>query len=526
MTCWHEIIDRNGRKTGRLAKCASDPCPIPGHSSTDIHADTEEQAYERLHERNAGDDVPGLHAGRTADDADDASQGQMPVYHGVFFDRDRLDALVDGNVPGRNELSHVIRHPHVTFGFRSQPVEGFHDGMRVNGFKVIGYGNDGVNEGLLVKIPKRMRRYYQGADQAHITLSLADGGNPKDTADLEFMPLDKPFALDGGTTKSIMPGHRKREEREPHAGKDAGNAGMSGQRGVKEPGQGDGGILGRQSIAPRWDGGAVLTRRHFNGAVNGVGNVITEDDWNHLLQLGDSILEIQDESDGGRLEIRRKIRAYLESDDENAVRFRAYCGSDVSMDDMSALLTGNVGAMTRRYRFSESGRKGASPSLRRCMMSGLSNDMNKRKYIASIMFFGGRCCYCGMPLHKGTGRVHDPQAATGEHLDPIGGHPPGETKFGNMALCCRRCNEDKADKPLASWLEETNVLTREQKLSAVSGIMSFRNLSFYERMDASKAQAVEKALATVSAFRHANPNDEDAVNMMLAQEMVRIQQMR
>lgn len=518
MTCWHEITDKNGRKTGRLAKCASDPCPIPGHADTDIHADNAEQAYEKLHERDDGDAGMGM-------------REPTPLYHGVFFDRNRLDELVDGNIPNRHGLPREIRNPHVTFGFHSQPVEGFHDGMGVNGFRIIGYGNDGVNEGLLVRIPKRMRRYYQGASQAHITLSLAEGGQPKDTAKLDFTPLDKPFILDGGITQSVMPKQRKPKEtpqgtQPTEHGKNVGNAGKPKRNRRKPKQNGRNGLDEHQTISPHWNGGRGITRRHFNGVVNGVGNAITEDDWNHLSQLSDSIMEIQGGGNGNRNEIRKRIAAYLESDDGNAVRFRAYCGDDVSMDDMSALLTNNVGAMTGRYRYSETGRKGTSPSLKRCMMSNMSNDMNKRKYIASIMFFGGRCCYCGMPLHKGQRRVRDPQAATGEHIDPIGGNPPGETKFGNMALCCRRCNADKADKPFASWLENTDMLTSEQKLSAMSGIMSFRNLSFYERMGASKAKAVETAIVRIKAFRRANPGDESAVNMMLGHETMRIQQMQ
>lgn len=60
----------------------------------------------------------------------------------------------------------------------------------------------------------------------------------------------------------------------------------------------------------------------------------------------------------------------------------------------------------------------------------------------------------------------------------------------------------------------------------MSGITSFRNLSFYERMGASKAKAVETAIVRIKAFRHANPGDESAVNMMLGHETMRIQQMQ
>jgi hypothetical protein len=508
MTCYHEVIDKNGNKTGRLAKCASDPCSIPGHASTDIHADNIEQAYSILNTSNNGEN--GIH--NTT----------------VFFDSSMLNITVNENIPNRHELSSETRKPHLTFSSTNMPDN---DGMSINGFKVIGYGNDGKNEGLLVEIPAGkfhglQKNNANNSIQAYITLSLAKGANVNDTAKLDFKPLDTPFIVNCGTVK---PKRNRRHHgnwrvksngNSNHNASSANNAGNNALDAcnTNEP-------LVNKIVEPRWHGGAAITRRHFNGAVNGVDNIITLDDWKHLSELNDSIMEIQKHNRNKRV-IQRKIKEYLESDDENAAKFRAYCGADVSMDDISTLMTNNVGAMTRRYTYSESGHRGTDPSLKRCMLSNTSNDMNKRKYIASIMFFGGRCCYCGMPLHKGIGRSNDPQAATGEHLDPIGGNPPGETKFGNMALCCRHCNEDKADKPLVDWIQNTKMLTTAQKLSAVSGIKSFRDLSFYEGMSAVKARAVNEALERIKAFKHAHPGNESVINNMLNHETMRIQQMQ
>lgn len=503
MACYHEIIDKNGNKTGRLAECASDPCPIPGHASTDIHADNLEQAYSIL---NTSDNntVNGIH--NTT----------------VFFDSSMLNNTVNENIPDRTELASETRKPHLTFSSTSIPDN---DGMNINGFKVIGYGNDGKNEGLLVEIPAGRFHGIHNANNsihAYITLSLAKGANVNDTAKLDFKPLDTPFILNGGT---IKPKRNRRHHGNWRVKNTANNVNTASNNALGTRTDTGNEPSVNKIVEPHWNGGATITRRHFNGAVNGVDNIITADDWKHLSELNDNIMEIQRHNRNKHV-IQRKIKEYLESDDENAVKFRAYCGADVSMDDISVLMTNNVGAMTRRYTYSESGHRGTDPSLRRCMLSNTSNDMNKRKYIASIMFFGGRCCYCGMPLHKGIGRSNDPQAATGEHLDPIGGNPPGETKFGNMALCCHRCNEDKADKPLVDWIKNTKMLTTAQKLSAVSGIKSFRNLSFYEGMSAVKAKAVNEALERIKAFKHAHPGNESAINRMLNNETMRIQQMQ
>lgn len=79
MTCWHEIIRKDGTHTGKLAKCASDPCPIPCHQGTDIKADTIEQAYENFNARNDG---IGMHNGNKPE--------YRTVYYGVFFNRDKF----------------------------------------------------------------------------------------------------------------------------------------------------------------------------------------------------------------------------------------------------------------------------------------------------------------------------------------------------------------------------------------------------------------------------------------------------
>lgn len=60
----------------------------------------------------------------------------------------------------------MIENPHVTFGFRVEPVDGFDelfasytdsDGLVL----IVGYGNDGGNEGFLVKIDREIAEFYQ-----------------------------------------------------------------------------------------------------------------------------------------------------------------------------------------------------------------------------------------------------------------------------------------------------------------------------------------------------------------------------
>ena len=63
-----------------------------------------------------------------------------------------------------------------------------------------GYGNDGKNEGLLVRIEADDPVIQEACDKLkvpHITLSVSEGAKPQDTDKLDFKPLDKPFEIKG-----------------------------------------------------------------------------------------------------------------------------------------------------------------------------------------------------------------------------------------------------------------------------------------------------------------------------------------
>lgn len=478
MTCWHEIISKDGTHTGKLAKCASDPCPIPCHQGTDIKADTIEQAYEHFNARNDG---IGMHNRNKTE--------YRTVYYGVFFNRDKFFEEINQHI-NREPLENEIRKPHITFGFNQEPEPEFGHGKPMRNIQIIGYANDGVNEGVLVRIPENKRKYYHGAETMHITLSTSRNGKPVDTAKLDFKPV-KPFTVDCGKEGMIRkPLKRKQLQDKSRFGK---------------------------PLQPAWKQGEPIERRHFNGAVASVNSTITDDDWKHLQAMTDRMMNsIQNERDQGKIE--NKILSYLKSDDDNAVRFRAYCGKDVRMEDMAALISNNVGAMTRRFEY------GSEKSVRRCLLSNTANDMNKKRYIASVMFFGGRCCYCSKPLIKNSGSGRQAaNAATGEHLDPLDGNPPGETKFGNMALCCHKCNNDKANQPLKSWIHKTRMLTDEQRHTATLGIQSFRDFAMYERMDPMKAKTVNEAVKRLEKMKHDGVPADD-IRKELAVETMRIQQ--
>lgn len=107
------------------------------------------------------------------------------IYAGAFLSR-----------PLVGTLDAQIMQQHVTFVFKPdtaiQEIVKKHVGETLI-FKVVGYGCDKKNEGLLVELVKpvnaEIQTLFNNIQVPHITLSIAKGAKPKDTASLVFEEL-------------------------------------------------------------------------------------------------------------------------------------------------------------------------------------------------------------------------------------------------------------------------------------------------------------------------------------------------
>lgn len=128
------------------------------------------------------------------------------IYSGIFVDPGEI---YDAFPP---QLSHKIRDPHITTAYRPD-AKGVHldDLGSSASIQIIGYGNNGQNEGLLVKIAAESPIIQKTIDErvapdeagelkpvlSHITLSIADGAEAVNTKYLDFKPLETPINLSG-----------------------------------------------------------------------------------------------------------------------------------------------------------------------------------------------------------------------------------------------------------------------------------------------------------------------------------------
>lgn len=120
---------------------------------------------------------------------------QRVVFAGVFVEPDELYHKIQPT------LEKTVKNPHVTTSFKPNisqlNLEQIGSGAKIY---AIGYGNDGKNEGLLVKVEAEepaIQQACDGLETPHITLSTSKHGRAVDTANLEFSPLEKPFELTG-----------------------------------------------------------------------------------------------------------------------------------------------------------------------------------------------------------------------------------------------------------------------------------------------------------------------------------------
>lgn len=111
-------------------------------------------------------------------------------YVGCFFDYRELTELV---APIRkNALKNNKRTPHVTFEYKPDSIltELWDTAITAT---IIGYGNNGENEGLKVVLSsdnETINRMSRKIEVPHITLAVSDTGQAVNTRYLEFEPIE------------------------------------------------------------------------------------------------------------------------------------------------------------------------------------------------------------------------------------------------------------------------------------------------------------------------------------------------
>ena len=117
-------------------------------------------------------------------------------YIGCFVSPEELMEKLSGI--REDGLENTIKTPHVTFAYRPEAVDRNLFGEKV-GITIIGYGNDGTNEGVLTTLHTHnpaLREMMEKIQVPHITIAVGEGGKPVNTRYLSFPPVT-PVELEG-----------------------------------------------------------------------------------------------------------------------------------------------------------------------------------------------------------------------------------------------------------------------------------------------------------------------------------------
>ena len=115
------------------------------------------------------------------------------IYVGIFFAKEEMEKIKKKNCG--TPLENDITNKHVTIAFKPTEFDTSLFGEIVE-VVVVGYGNNGKNEGVKVEI-KSDNKILKSVNVPHITLSVGNGGKPVDTGKLLFEDVSDKVTLKG-----------------------------------------------------------------------------------------------------------------------------------------------------------------------------------------------------------------------------------------------------------------------------------------------------------------------------------------
>lgn len=242
-----------------------------------------------------------------------------------------------------------------------------------------------------------------------------------------------------------------------------------------------------------------ITREELISMAEGLAATMSDADWHFLQNFHDEVrAETNTLTRKGRFAAKyenkyermaENVNDFLQSDNEIATKAREFLGDEIDLRNFSYIFTGQVRSMTESVKWSKQN------SIARAVLTTSFNDMTRQRYAASVMFFGGRCCYCNIVLTKGP---PPERQATGEHITPVSPENKeaayGATRYGNMVLCCFRCNNSRSNKELVEWMKDTDRIPEDQKAHSLARIMNFRRFALYSEFTSHQNKVIKSKL--------------------------------
>lgn len=163
----------------------------------------------------------------------------------------------------------------------------------------------------------------------------------------------------------------------------------------------------------------------------------------------------------------------------------------------------------------------------RYMMVNVENDLTEQRVMMTVLASYGRCVYCNVTVKpyvlitQPNGVRADDLRATADHIYPVHPDPDtddaaGGTVFGNMAISCLACNQDKANHSPVKWLASTDLLDTSARTNARRRLDLLRVIAGWEPVSKSRMDTINEEVSIIRRLVELNPGiDSDAIVKVL-----------
>lgn len=156
-------------------------------------------------------------------------------------------------------------------------------------------------------------------------------------------------------------------------------------------------------------------------------------------------------------------------------------------------------------------------TISRRILSMTAKPITRTEFIQTILWFNGKCAYCGCEMKKSG---NSDKCRTADHIIPMaldyndGGM--GETAFGNIILVCRKCNNAKDNMTLDNWIKTKYHDNHELGNIIKHNIQSFMNYTNYHPMSKNTAKfAYNEINQLMKLEQKYNPNKTIINNLIV-----------
>lgn len=164
-------------------------------------------------------------------------------------------------------------------------------------------------------------------------------------------------------------------------------------------------------------------------------------------------------------------------------------------------------------------------TISRRILSMTAKPITRAEFIQTILWFNGKCAYCGCEMKKSG---NSDKCRTADHIIPMaldynnGGM--GETAFGNIILVCRKCNSAKDNITLDNWIKTKYHDNPELGNIIKHNIQSFMNYTNYHPMSKNTAKfAYNEINQLMKLEQKYNPN-KTIINNLIVNTASRIKE--